>query len=212
MNKSILMILVTAVLLVALVLGVLLVIGRAWPPRGNGDGKTTDTLVVLEAIDHVNKQVFIEYYIAVDVNHTEAPLEWIVPFVKQEFIVLIRGRVPAGLDLEQLAENDIWISSDGTRVQLTLPAPVVFENNVSIDFENSYILYRRDTCPGFLCQDALEAYQSEVLPYGRDRLIEYALKSGILEQAARDGKAYYEQLLKSLGFEEVRVIVTGYGL
>jgi hypothetical protein len=34
-------------------------------------------------------------------------------------------------------------------------------------------------------------------------------QSGILEQVANDGKVYYEQFLKSLGFEEVRVLIRG---
>jgi hypothetical protein len=124
--------------------------------------------------------------------------------------MLIRGRVPAGFDLQQLSEDDLWISGDGRRVQLTLPAPQVLRDLVSIDFDNSYILSQHDTCPGFICQGDLEAYQDKILPTGRDLLIEYAERNGILEQAARDGRSYYEQLLSALGFEEVRVVVSGY--
>jgi hypothetical protein len=49
-----------------------------------------------------------------------------------------------------------------------------------------------------------------VLPVAQGLLVEYAHENGILDQAARDGKVFYEQLLKSLGFEDVRVIVDGY--
>ena len=168
---------------------------------------------VLEAIKQVNKQIFIEHYNAVDVTYTEVPESWISIFgIKQEFVVLVRGRVPAGFDLQELKEDDVWISSDGKRVQLTLPSPIVFNDNVFIDFENSRILSQSDTCPNFICQDSLVAYQSQVVPTGRDILVEFALENGILEQTAKDGKEYYEQFLKSLGFEEVRVIVSGYGL
>ena len=48
------------------------------------------------------------------------------------------------------------------------------------------------------------------MPLAIDRLIQTALEYGILDQAARDGQAYYEQFLKSMGFQEVKVIVTGY--
>lgn len=166
---------------------------------------------ILERVQRVNKQILIEHYNAVDVRYTEVPEGFLGSLgLKQEFVMLIRGRVPAGLDMQKLSEDDLWISGDGRRVQLTLPTPEVFRDQVSIDFENSYILTQRDTCPGFICQNDLEAYQGEILPTGRDLLIEYGLRNGILEQAARDGRSYYEQFLSALGFEEVRVIVTGY--
>jgi hypothetical protein len=207
------------------VVGLVLVVWLVITGEGIGNGPPTPTPtptrghgpVILEAIRHVNKQVFIEHYSMVDVSYSKVPPGWISFLgtlgIKQEFVILLRGRVPAGFDLEQLTLDDIWVSSDGRRVQLTLPSPVVFKDNVSLDFENSRIIAQHNACPGFICEGtAIEAYQNEILPYGRDVLIEYALKTGILDQAARDGQAYYQQLLSSLGFDEVRVVVTGYGL
>ena len=166
---------------------------------------------VVEAIRSVNKQIFIEHYNMVDVEYTEAPPGWAGALgLQQEFIVLVRGRVPAGFDLAQVAEDNVWISRDGKRVQLTLPPPTIFEDNVSLDLESSRVLAQSDSCPDFLCQDDLSAFQGDVLPVAQGLLVEYAHENGILDQAARDGKVFYEQLLKSLGFEDVRVIVDGY--
>jgi hypothetical protein len=196
---------------IALVLLALWFLGK-FPPGASPPPTVTTGPPVLEAVKQVNKQIFIEHYNAVDITYTEVP-DWVGVFgIGQEFVVLIRGRVPAGFDLQQLSEKDVWVSSDGKRAQLTLPPPVIFEDNVSIDFENSRILTQKDTCPGFICQDNLTAYQNQILPKGRDVLIEFSRNNGILDQTARDGKAYYEQFLRSLGFEEVRVVVNGYGL
>jgi len=205
-------IIVQALLLVALLVGGV-VVGRRVPDSFWGQTETTIIAkgAIVERVQHVNKQTFIEHYNAVDVHYREAPEGWIRVFgIKQEFVVLVRGRVPAGFDLQQVSEADVWISADGRRAQLTLPSPTIFEENVAIDFENSYILGERDTCPGFICRDDLTAYHSEVLPAGRDLLVEYARRHGILEQAAVDGQAYYEQLLRTFGFEDVRVVVSGY--
>jgi len=167
--------------------------------------------VLLEAVRRVNKQIFVEHYNAVDVQYNEAPSDWAEAIgIKQEFVVLVRGRVPAGFDLEQLSAESIWVSPDGTRAQLTLPAPTIFEDQVAIDFDNSYVLVSRDRCPSFLCRDNIEAYQDEILNEGKAYLIEYALQNGILDQAAHDGQTYYQQFLEAFGFEEVRVVVTGY--
>ncbi|MCB0196889.1 MAG: DUF4230 domain-containing protein [Anaerolineae bacterium] len=213
MNNSVLKIIWNSIAIVGLVL-----IG-IWIYRilaDNGGVTITSGKPVLEAIKHVNKQIFVEHYNAVDVMYTEIPQGWLSFLgsvgVKQEIVVLVRGRVPAGFDLQKMREDDVWVSSDGKRAQITLPSPEVFEDNVVIDFENSRILSQSDRCPGFICQNTLVAYQNEVLPEGRKLLIDFAIRNNILEQTAKDGRDYYEQFLKSFGFEEVRVIVSGYGL
>lgn len=164
---------------------------------------------------HVNKQVLIEYHAAAVVTHTDAPQGWAQVLsrlgIQQEFVILLRGTVPAGFNLESMQDEDVWVSADGTQVRLVLPPPVIFESNVSLDLERSQILAQRDRCPNLLCEDDLSSYQQNVLPQGQQLLIEEALRDGILEQAARDGIRYYEQFLTALGFEQVEVVVAGYG-
>jgi hypothetical protein len=211
MERIILKLIVNALAILGVVLGIWFLVNAG----NNGDNNNGTTIIgkgpVLEAVKQVNKQIFVEHYSMIDVEHSQVPVNWL-PFVKQEMVVLLRGRIPAGFDLQKLTEDDIWISPDGKNIQLTLPPPEVFEENVSIDFENSRILSVSDTCPNFICENSLEQYQSEVLPAGRDMLIEFALQKGILQQSVDDGRKYYEQLLKSLDFEEIRVVVIGYGL
>lgn len=176
---------------------------------------TTDTVAaqpgVIDAIKNVNKQVFVEYYITKDIDYTEAPSNWTsILGLKQQYVLLLKGRVPAGLDMSRVTEDNIWISADGTEVQLTLPPPVIFEDEVSLDLENSRILAQSDTCPDLLCTDASASLLNKVLPEGKSLIIADAREGGILYQAARDAQLYYESMLRSLGFENVRVIVTGY--
>ncbi|RIK37014.1 MAG: hypothetical protein DCC55_25520 [Chloroflexi bacterium] len=163
---------------------------------------------VIDSIRQVNKQVFLEHYNTVDIDYSEAPEGWLgyLP-VRQSFVVLLKGRVPAGFDLSQLRTEDVWVSRDGRRVQLVLPPPVLFAENVSIDVENSRVLTLSDSCPSFLCQDKLVAFKDQMGPQGRDLLMEASLRSGIMGQVANEGQRYYEQFLKSLGFEEVRVLI-----
>jgi hypothetical protein len=165
---------------------------------------------VVASIKQVNKQIFIEHYNTVDIDYTEAPRGWLrLLGIDQSFVLLLKGRVPAGFDLSQLRDEDVWVSSDGKRVQLLLPPPMIFVNNVNIDFEHSRILAQRDTCPTGLCQDQLAVFKDQMMPEGRKLLMEASQRSGIMTQVANDGRLYYEQLLKSLGFEEVRVLIRG---
>lgn len=210
MKRILFKIIINALAIVGVILGIWFLRGEK-SSSNSSDAEIDQKYPILEAVKHVNKHILIEHYSMVDVRYSQAPISW-MPFIKQETVILLRGRIPAGFDLEELTEDDIWISRDGKRVQLTLPPPKIFEENVAIDFENSRILSVSDRCPDFICENSLEQYQSKILPTGRDMLIAFALQTGILEDCAEDGRQYYQQLLKSLGFEEVRVIVTGYGL
>ncbi|MCE7981199.1 MAG: DUF4230 domain-containing protein [Caldilinea sp. CFX5] len=178
----------------------------------NLDTKTTivTSQAIVESIKGVNKQIFIEHYNTVDIDYTEAPEGWLrLLGINQSFVLLLKGRVPAGFDLSQLRPEDVWVSSDGRRVQLVLPPPMLFVDNVNIDFENSRILAERDSCPDFLCQNQLGVFKDQMLPEGRKLLMAASQQSGILDEVANDGKVYYEQFLKSLGFAEVRVLIRG---
>jgi hypothetical protein len=202
--------------LTAIAIGAVVVIISVWLVSDTArDLLSRDTNVkivsgqaVVESIKRVNKQVFLEHYNTVDIDYSEAPEGWLsyLP-IRQSFVVLLKGRVPAGFDMSELRPEDVWVSSDGKRVQLVLPPPVIFADNVNIDFENSRVLTQSDTCPAFLCQDKLTAFKDQMLPQGRQLLMEAALRSGIMDDVADDGQRYYEQFLKSLGFEEVHVLI-----
>lgn len=169
--------------------------------------------VVLEQIRRVNKQIFIEQYLTVDVRYEETPASWFNTYqtlgIKQGFVLLLRGTVPAGIDLKDMDENAIWVSADGRRAQIVLPPPRIFE--VSIDEQHSLLLAEQDSCPDFLCpQSNLQAYWSTIGTEAKGKLEAAALEAGILDQAAEEAREYYENLLYKLGFDEVRVIVQGY--
>lgn len=203
-------------LLISLIL-LAVVMATSWWTLRNTAGAifntdTQTTLVtkapVVASLKQVNKQVFIEHNNMVDVDYSEAPEGWLsyLP-IEQSFVVLLRGTVPAGFDLSSLSEENIWISEDGKKIQLVLPPPVVFEDSVSIAFEDSRVLTEGDTCPNFICSEDLDAIQQAIIPQGRVLLIETSLNSGIMKQAAEMGIRYYESLLRSFGFEEVQVLV-----
>ncbi len=205
-------------LVITLVLGTVVTVGSVWLMSNTArdlfslDTRTTivTSQAVVESIRRVNKQIFIEHYNTVDIDYSEAPQGWLrVLPIEQNFVLLLKGRVPAGFDLSTLGEADVWVSSDGSRVQLILPPPEIFADNVNLDLENSRLLAQNDRCPDFLCQNQLDVFQAQLLPEGRQLLINASLRSGILDEVARDGQLYYENLLRGLGFSEVRVVVRG---
>lgn len=208
-------------LLGAALLTAVITLGSGWLLRDTARGlfdRSTETTVIngqaiVASIKQSNKQILVEHYNTVDIDYSETPAGWLglLP-IQQNFVLLLKGRVPAGFDLESLNAESIWISADGRRVQLVLPPPVIFTENIALDLENSRILGESDTCPDFICQDQLSTLQEQLLPQGRRLLAEASMRSGILEQVAQDGQRYYEQFLTALGFEEVRVVISAEGL
>ncbi|MCB0061150.1 MAG: DUF4230 domain-containing protein, partial [Caldilineaceae bacterium] len=170
-----------AALLVAVI-----TLGGAWLARdtvrslvgGSLFPTSTETTVVsgqaiVDSIRRANKQILVEHYNVVDIDYSEAPAGWLglLP-IQQNFVLLLKGRVPAGFDLEMMKSDDIWISADGRRVQLVLPPPVIFTENIALDLENSRLLGEGDSCPDFICRDQLTAIQADLLPQGRRLLAE----------------------------------------
>lgn len=215
MGKTILKVIGWTVLLATILMA--LVLGGGWLGLRNAASQllnpgTQQTFItkapVVASLKQVNKQIMIEHNNMVDVDYREAPEGWLsVLPIEQSFVVLLRGRVPAGFDLSELTEDDVWISTDGTKIQLVLPPPIIFEDNVAVNFEESRVISEGDSCPDFICAQDLEAIQQVIIPQGRQLLIETSENSGIMEQAAELGINYYESLLKSLGFEEIQVFI-----
>lgn len=119
--------------------------------------------------------------------------------IKEQVLLLAYGDVKAGFDLSTLSDEDLW--TDGTRVQLHLPAPEVL--STSIDYDQTHAVFHRGTL--LMSRDI--NWEGEIFETAQDSIREEAVEAGILEDAARYGQLYFENLLRSLGFAEVQVVV-----
>lgn len=160
-------------------------------------------------MEKINKAAFIEYHMAIDVQHAEIP-DNILKYlgVKDEILALVYGKVVGGFDLKEM-QKDSDIQQNGTEVFLKLPPPKVLY--VELDPKKSYVVYHNDTCPGFFgCKESLDVFLNDMEPKARERMTQEAIEYGLLKQTAEEGKEYYESFLKSLGFTKVYVVVDGY--
>ena len=119
--------------------------------------------------------------------------------VKEQVLLLAYGDVKAGFDLSRLSEGDLW--TDGTRVQLHLPAPEIL--STSIDYERTHAVYHRGTL--LMSRDI--NWEGEIFEAAQDSIRQEAIDTGILEDATRYGQLYFENFLRSLGFTDVQVLV-----
>jgi hypothetical protein len=119
--------------------------------------------------------------------------------VKEQILLIAYGNVKAGFKLDKLTENDLW--TDGTRVQLHLPAPEIL--TTSIDHKRSHVVYYQGSL--LLSHDV--NFEKDTLGIAEGAIEQAAIEAKILENASKYGQLFFENFLRSLGFTEVKVIV-----
>ena len=112
-----------------------------------------------------------------------------------KLLFVAHGIVIAGVDLQKLAPEDMWVE-DGV-LHVRLPAAEIFIQ--TLDNEKSYV-YDRET--GILSKGEVDL-ESEARRVAEDVIAETALEDGILEKAQENAELYFSLLLRNLGYPEV---------
>ena len=157
-------------------------------------------VVTIQEIAPLAELTTIQFQSVADITFERAP-DNILKYLgaKETVTMLVYGNVKAGFDLNKLTEEDLW--TDGRRVRLILPPPKILSS--SIDFERTRIVAYDRTF--FLPNDP--ELSKETLAQAKDKIIQSAVESGILDLASEHGKLILENYLRALGFEEIQVII-----
>jgi len=160
----------------------------------------TPPTVTITDIRAAAELVTVEYRAVAEIQDERVPDDFRQYLgVRERIVLLAYGDVKAGFDLSKLSEDDLW--TDGTRVQLHLPAPEILSN--SIDHDRTHVVLHQRTL--LMPQDV--NWEGEVFQIATDSIRQEAISAGILEDAARYGQLFFENFLRSLGFTEVQVVV-----
>ena len=112
-----------------------------------------------------------------------------------KLLFVAHGVVIAGVDLQKLGPEDMWLENGVLYVHL--PEPEIFV--ATLDNDKSYV-YDRDT--GLLTKGDINL-ETSARRLAEDAVAESALEDGILEQAGRNAEAYFSLLFRDLGYPEV---------
>jgi len=160
----------------------------------------TPIVVTIESITPLAELATVHYKSIAEVSNERIPDDVRKRLgAKERIVMLVYGDVKAGFDLSKMKEEDLWV--DGSRVQLVLPPPEIL--SASIDYDRTHIVSYDRTF--FLGNDP--ELEQATLSMGKDAIIQSALESDILEMARKYGILFFENHLRSLGFDDVRVIV-----
>ena len=114
--------------------------------------------------------------------------------IHEEIVIIAKGKVRAGFDLSKIKVEDIVVKSD--TISIILPSPEVFE---VIANPSDYEVFVED---GKWSHEEIVALQVD----HREQLLQSAVNAGVLDKA-KDGKNKISDLLKTFGFNVVKVEV-----
>ncbi len=156
------------------------------------------TIVTILGLSEIAEFATVDIRSVAEVNEVRTPDNLLQYFGGREsLLMLVYGDVKVGFDLSEIDEGDLW--TEGNRVMFRLPPPKIL--STTIDFDKSHIVdYERS-----LLVRNDPNLQAIVLERATEDLQKAAIEAGALETAKRFGRLFFENHLRSLGFEEVRI-------
>jgi hypothetical protein len=118
---------------------------------------------------------------------------------EDSILLVAAADVVAGVDLSEIADEDVRVSEDGRQVTVVLPAVRVL--SARLDNDRTYVHHRETD----LLARRRENLETDARREAERTLEDAALEAGILERAQRNAAATVEALLRSLGFRHIDV-------
>ncbi len=117
------------------------------------------------------------------------------PLFGDRLLFVAHGYVIAGIDMEKIGEDDLWLEGEALKVRLPQAEILV----ATLDNEKSYV-YDRQT--GLLTHGDpnLETTARQV---AEQEILKAAIEDGILEQARLNAEVYLEKFFNALGYKTV---------
>ena len=116
----------------------------------------------------------------------------------RKILVSCRATMKAGIDMAEFSKKDVKIK--GKEITITLPQPKVLAFNMPP--EQAKLEYEK---VGALRFDFTAEDRNNLLRQGEEAILADAANLGILEDAKKNAKMFFEALLAQAGFEEINV-------
>lgn len=114
---------------------------------------------------------------------------------KDRLLFVAHGTVIAGVDLEKLTPENLWL--DGSVLKIRLPAAEVFI--ATLDNEKSYV-FERETS---VLRQADRDLETLVRQSAEQEIRKAAIEDGILEIAQQNAESYITRLFLAFGYSDV---------
>lgn len=157
----------------------------------------------LQTIDKIKaeKQLgLVEYEIQKIVKAKEDGRFLLLVKTEKSILCSCKAYLKAGIDLTGFDPmTDVTIDPDGTMITLTLPSPTLLSLNMPVDQVD--VLYQKaKNTSQFTLGDV-----NNLLRQGEEQIRQSVPELGILDDAKRNARLFFEPLFKHLGFAVVQV-------
>lgn len=182
---------------IVLALFLLMQLGLNYSWKGVTSKAEIHSTGVLERIRGISELSTVEMYFHEILEFQDAKYfkELQIPFTKKSFIVTVKAKVKAGVDLSMLKEDDIEVMDDQT-IRIRLPESHITSKEI-LEYK-SY--HEKDG----LFNEVRNEDVFNALEQLKEDLESQAIEMKILEQAEKNAHRAIGQLLMGIGFEEVR--------
>lgn len=113
---------------------------------------------------------------------------------KREIALILKGKVTAGIDLQRLADEDVYVKDDSVRV--FLPPAVIREVIINPTGVETFYEFGRWTNEEI----------TQLKLSGKNKLLLYASQSKLLEKADTKARMIIEAFLQAAGFKKINVL------
>jgi hypothetical protein len=194
--------LLIVVLILVLVTGAFLLARSPWvdsllAPRADADG-------IVQRVQSLSRLETTRYSIetvvtADEQGYIDTPLGRL-QIGSDRLLMIIHGRVTAGIDLEKLRPQDVDMAADGERLTIQLPAVEIF--GVDLDNDKTRV-YSRETW----LKRPNPNLESEARQGGEAKVLATACEDGVMQRATEDAQRAVEKFVGLLGLSIAAVEV-----
>ena len=153
---------------------------------------TSDT--VIDKIQQVSELTTTKYTIQL-VAKSETVGGWfLLGTTNVKMLLIAKGTVRAGLDMEKLDASDVEISDDGKSVTVHLPQVKIFDRDQILS-SNPSDTYVYDVQKGIAADT--KNTETQLRGLANDQILEAACKDGIMYEATKNAETAIKHLLKT---------------
>ena len=150
-----------------------------------------ETPLVIKEIKNISELNTATLYQEIVVDSI-APAKF--PFAtKREIVLILKGKVTAGIDLRSIRDEDVFVKEDSVRV--TLPQSVIREVIINPTGVETFYEFGRWTNEEI----------TRLKLSGKNKLLASAVKSNLLEKADAKARVVMETFLRAAGFKQINV-------
>jgi hypothetical protein len=149
---------------------------------------------VIDKIEQVSELTTTKYTIQLVAKNETVGGWFLLGTTNVKMLLVAKGTVRAGLDLEKLDASDVIVSDDGKNVTVHLPQVKIFDRDQILS-SNPADTYVYDVQKG-IAADTTKT-ETQLRGLANDQILEAACKDGIMDEATKDAKTVIEQLLKT---------------